>query len=149
MSQAEDQWQQLQRQLCQHSQPSSVLVTSEHNGGDYIGGTVGIMGGYSFTASTAAEPAPQKRPTETREKELSGSEALGVFRAFWGGGGSTDPMAMAEEYEGNGVFDNIEDLVSCWRSVGHHSTISITVADYGSGHPTTYGKPRDRPGTTS
>lgn len=68
--------------------------------------TGGYMGGYSFMASAAAEPAPQERPTEAREKELSGSETLGLFGALGGGGESTALMAMAEEYEDYGGFGN-------------------------------------------
>lgn len=37
------------------------------------------MGRYSFMASTAVEPTPQERPTEAREKELSGPETHELF----------------------------------------------------------------------
>ena len=44
LCQAEDQWQQLQRQRRQRLQPSSIRASSEHNGGDYIGGCGGLPG---------------------------------------------------------------------------------------------------------
>ena len=55
---------------------ATVETTSEVTGG--------YMGGYSFMANTAVEPAPQERPTEAREKELSGSETLGLFELWLG-----------------------------------------------------------------
>lgn len=70
--------------------------------------TGGHIKRYSLVASMTTEPAPQQRPTEAREKEVSGSEALGLSRALGGGGESMALMVTAEEYESNDVFGNGE-----------------------------------------
>ena len=62
----------------------TVETTSEATGA--------YTGEHSFMASTAVEPSAQERPTEPREKELSGAETLGVFGAL-GGGGKNDCSA--------------------------------------------------------
>lgn len=46
--------------------------------------------------STAAGPAPERRPTETRENQLSGPETLEILELLEGGGESTTLMATAE-----------------------------------------------------
>ena len=56
---------------------TTVETTSEVTGG--------YMGRYSFMASTAVEPAPQERPTEAREKELSWVGNAWIVRSFGGG----------------------------------------------------------------
>lgn len=66
------------------------------------------MGRCSFTASTAAEPAPHEIPIEVREKELSGSETLERLGDWGERGESTALRAMPEEKEGNGGFGNNE-----------------------------------------
>ena len=56
------------------------------------------MGGYSFMASTAVEPAPQA------EEGLSGSEPFVLFGSVRGGGESTALTAISEEYDRNDVL---------------------------------------------
>lgn len=57
-------------------QPESPVKTAVETKPEVTGG---YMGGNSFMARTSTEPAPQERSTEAREKELSGSETLGLF----------------------------------------------------------------------
>ena len=83
------------------NQSESPVNTTMETTSDVTGG---YMGGFSFTASTAVEPTPQERLTKECEKELSGSETLGLFGALGGGGESTALMVIAEEYEGSDVF---------------------------------------------
>ena len=64
-----------------YSHQSSVRVTSQYNGRNYIEGN---GGGYSFMASTVAEPSPQERPTEAHEMNSTGGKRLG-FSELWGG----------------------------------------------------------------
>ena len=56
------------------------------------------MGGYSFMASTAVEPARQA------EEGLSGSEPFVLFGSVRGGGESTALTAISEEYDRNDVL---------------------------------------------
>ena len=69
---------------------ATVETTSEVTGG--------YMGGYSFMASTAVEPAPQA------EEGLSGSEPFVLFGSVRGGGESTALTAISEEYDRNDVL---------------------------------------------
>ena len=74
--------------------------------------TSGIMRGRLLVYDEmTVKPVPQERPTDAREKEPNGSETLGLFGALGGGGESTGLMAMAEKYEGNGIFGNSERSV--------------------------------------
>lgn len=113
------------------------------------------IGGYSFLANMVAEPAPQERPTEARETELSGSERLEGFGALEKGGESTALIAMEEEYEGSSVFGKTEGSIKLVVDSGaceHYILHSMAALDYASGYPTTYGWKNHarspRPGTT-
>lgn len=69
------------------------------------------MGGFSFMARAADEPAFPEGPTETREKELSRSKMLGLCGNLRGCSQSTALMAKTDEYGVNGGFGHNEGSV--------------------------------------
>ena len=104
VSQAEDQRQHRQRQLREYLQTSPVPVTSERNGGDYIGGNGGLHGRILVHGKHGRRAGT---PGETDRGTRKGTQRVGnawIVRALAGGGGSTALMAIAEEYEGSDVF---------------------------------------------
>ena len=102
MSHVDDQRQHGQRQLRQYLQPSAVRVTSEHNGGDYIGGNGGLHGRLLVQGNDGRRAGT---PGETDRGTRKGTQRVGnvwIVRSFGGGGESTALTAIAEEYE---VYD--------------------------------------------
>ena len=85
MSHVDDQRQHGQRQLRQYLQPSAVRVTSEHNGGDYIGGNGGLHGRLLVQGNDGRRAGTPGETDRGTRKGTQQSETLGLFGDLGGG----------------------------------------------------------------